>query len=179
MQKPTDWTHITIGFDGRAVNGSYSVEGGMLIVKGPRGQITSQIEEGLIRFGRRCAYCVIWRRQEKHKKRALRPWRREAACHLQTRSKAAGNAGQPTALPCPHTCRVGACQVHVHGNVGCRTNTGASLHGPTADKHTLSLAPLPPIFAFNRFLDGPRRREAASSHLSFLANFDPDQCACS
>ena len=46
MQKPTDWTHITIGFDGRAVNGSYSVEDGMLIVKGPRGQITSQIEEG-------------------------------------------------------------------------------------------------------------------------------------
>src|SRR6516165_3085185 len=86
---------------------------------------------------------------------------------------------KPAALPCPHTCRVGACQVHVHGNVGCRTNTGASLHGPTADKHTLSLAPLPPIFAFNRFLDGPRRREAASSHLSFLANFDPDQCACS
>ena len=33
------------------------------------------------------------------------------------------------------------------GNVGCRTNAKAVLHGPTADKHTLSLAPLPATFA--------------------------------
>jgi hypothetical protein len=47
MQKPSDWTHITIGIDGRAIHGSYSVEDGMLMVKGPGGQRTSQIEQGV------------------------------------------------------------------------------------------------------------------------------------
>ena len=48
MRTPADWTHITIGFDGRAVKGSFAVEDRMVIVKGPRGdERTSQIEEGV------------------------------------------------------------------------------------------------------------------------------------
>src|SRR6516165_2621581 len=53
-----------------------------------------------------------------------KPLLQAAGSDESSRSKAVGN-GEPAALPCPHTCRVGACQVHVRGNVGCRTNTGA------------------------------------------------------
>ena len=88
-----------------------------------------------------------------------RPARWEAACHLQTRSKAAGKAGQPTALPCPHTCRVGACQVHVHGNVGCRTNTGAAT--PWSDcRQAYALAGTSPTY----FRVLSIRREATFTH---------------
>ena len=48
MRTPADWTHITIGFEGRAVKGSFAIEDGMVIVKGPRGdERTSQVEEGV------------------------------------------------------------------------------------------------------------------------------------
>ena len=48
MRTPADWTHITIGFDGRAVKGSFAVEDGTVIVKGSRGdERTSQIEVGV------------------------------------------------------------------------------------------------------------------------------------
>jgi len=48
MRTPADWTHITIGFEGRAVKGSFAVEDGMVIVKGHRGyERTSQVEEGV------------------------------------------------------------------------------------------------------------------------------------
>ena len=47
MRTPADWTHITTGSKGRAVNGSFAVEDGMVIVKGSRGdERRSQIEEG-------------------------------------------------------------------------------------------------------------------------------------
>jgi hypothetical protein len=47
MRTPADWTHITTGFKGRAVNGSFAVEDGIVIVKSSRGyERKSQIEEG-------------------------------------------------------------------------------------------------------------------------------------
>lgn len=47
MRNLVDWTHITTGFEGRAVNGSFAVEDGMVIVKSSRGyERKSQIEEG-------------------------------------------------------------------------------------------------------------------------------------
>src|SRR6516164_6929649 len=47
MRNLVDWTHITTGFEGRAVNGSFAVEDGMVIVKSSRGdERRSQIEEG-------------------------------------------------------------------------------------------------------------------------------------
>ena len=47
MRTPADWTHITTGFKGRAVNGSFAVEDGMVKVKSSRGyERKSQIEEG-------------------------------------------------------------------------------------------------------------------------------------
>ena len=46
MRNLADWTHITTGFEGRAVNGSFAVEDGMVIVKSFRGdERRSQIEE--------------------------------------------------------------------------------------------------------------------------------------
>ena len=48
MSNLADWTHITTGFEGRAVKGSFAVENGMVIVKGSRGdEKRSQIEEGV------------------------------------------------------------------------------------------------------------------------------------
>jgi hypothetical protein len=47
MRTPAGWTHITIGFHGRAVKGSFAVEDRTVIVKTPRGERTSQIEEGV------------------------------------------------------------------------------------------------------------------------------------
>jgi len=47
MRNLAGWTHITTGFEGRAVNGSFAVEDGMVIVKSSRGdERRSQIEEG-------------------------------------------------------------------------------------------------------------------------------------
>jgi hypothetical protein len=46
MRTPDAWTHITIGFGGRAVKGSFAVEDGTVIVKTPRAERTSQIDEG-------------------------------------------------------------------------------------------------------------------------------------
>ena len=48
MTNLADWTYITTGFEGRAVNGSFAVEDGMVIVKGSRGdEKRSQIEGGV------------------------------------------------------------------------------------------------------------------------------------
>jgi len=48
MTNLADWTYITTGFEGRAVNGSFAVEDGMVIVKGSRGdERRSQIEAGV------------------------------------------------------------------------------------------------------------------------------------
>ena len=48
MTNLADWTHITTGFEGRAVRGSFAVEDGMVMVKGSRGdEKRSQIEEGV------------------------------------------------------------------------------------------------------------------------------------
>jgi hypothetical protein len=48
MRNLADWTHITTGFEGRAVKGSFAVEDRIIIVKGSRGdERRSQIEEGV------------------------------------------------------------------------------------------------------------------------------------
>jgi len=48
MKNLADWTHITTGFEGRAVNGSFAVEEGTVIVKSSRGdERRSQIEVGV------------------------------------------------------------------------------------------------------------------------------------
>ena len=48
MTNLADWTYITTGFEGRAVNGSFAVEDGMVIVKSSRGdERRSQIEVGV------------------------------------------------------------------------------------------------------------------------------------
>jgi hypothetical protein len=75
------------------------------------------------------------------------PRRREAAsCHLRIRSKAVG-VTQPAALPCrPYVAR-GSLQTQRWVS---DQQPGRDPNGPTADKHTLSLAPLLPIFAFYR-----------------------------
>jgi len=44
MRKPTDWIQITIGFDGRAIHGSYAVGDGMVKVKSPRGERATQVD---------------------------------------------------------------------------------------------------------------------------------------
>ena len=47
MTTLADWTYITTGFAGRAVNGSFAVEDGMVKVRSSRGyERKSQIEEG-------------------------------------------------------------------------------------------------------------------------------------
>ena len=64
----------------------------------------------------------------------------------------------------PIRCRVDACRMRTQ-QVGCRTNTGAALHGLTAGKHTLSLAPLPAIFA--------RWPSSSNGHRRVVARYDP------
>ena len=44
VQKPTDWIEITTGFNGRAIHGSYAVEGGIVKVKTRRGERATQVE---------------------------------------------------------------------------------------------------------------------------------------
>ena len=74
------------------------------------------------------------------------PRRREvASCHLRIRSKAVGGS-QPAALPCPPYVPRGVSTLQRWVS----DPPGAVLRGPTLDKHTLSPAPLLPIFAFYR-----------------------------
>jgi hypothetical protein len=44
MTDLTDWTQITTGFNGRAIHGSYAVKDGLVKVKTPRGERTTQVE---------------------------------------------------------------------------------------------------------------------------------------
>jgi hypothetical protein len=44
MNKPTDWIQITTGFKGRAIQGSYAIEDGVVKVKTPRSERETQVE---------------------------------------------------------------------------------------------------------------------------------------
>src|SRR5215472_3738188 len=81
--KPTDWTdwiQITIGFEGRAIHGSYAVEDGMVKVKVLAAKEQRGLRASQTRFGWRCGCCVSWRRREKHKGRRTNSSRFNAAC---------------------------------------------------------------------------------------------------